>query len=261
MEMIDNAVDEALGGDCKNICSCCTRRIGQVTDDGRGIPVDAEKNGLWGVEVEVHEDARRRQVGGGSYVATEGCTAWAPWSSTRCPHASTSRSTRTGSPGRDLSSGTPGEFDGEGYNADSGAGNELRRRRKVKKGVTETEIRYWATDRSSSRARRTATTSSGAGSPDVVPRARPRARHPDAWRGDPDRDVPPRRRHPGVCDFLTPESPSPTSGDCRATTRSPRSPLDDKGHMTLRRSPATSRSTSPSLGKYRYDNIDAPSLT
>ncbi|HPB71782.1 MAG TPA: ATP-binding protein, partial [Phycicoccus sp.] len=52
-EIIDNAVDEALGGFCQRI-HVVLHQDGsvEVGDDGRGIPVDIEpKTGLSGVEV------------------------------------------------------------------------------------------------------------------------------------------------------------------------------------------------------------------
>src|SRR5437016_6630837 len=52
-EIIDNAVDEALAGHCSNIRVVLGADGSvEVTDDGRGIPVDVEpKTGLAGVEV------------------------------------------------------------------------------------------------------------------------------------------------------------------------------------------------------------------
>lgn len=51
-EIVDNAVDEALAGYCKNIhVSILKDNIIRVEDDGRGIPVDTvSKSGLSGVE-------------------------------------------------------------------------------------------------------------------------------------------------------------------------------------------------------------------
>ena len=55
-EVIDNAVDESMGGYCKNIKITLTREdncdVAEVADDGRGIPVDImEKEGRPALEV------------------------------------------------------------------------------------------------------------------------------------------------------------------------------------------------------------------
>ena len=63
-EIIDNAVDEALGGHCDRI-EVTLHHDGsvEVRDNGRGIPVDIEpRTGLTGVEVVFTQAARGRQV-------------------------------------------------------------------------------------------------------------------------------------------------------------------------------------------------------
>nr|WP_169310005.1 DNA topoisomerase IV subunit B [Aeromicrobium marinum] len=73
-EIIDNAVDEALGGHCHHI-RVVLHADGsvEVHDDGRGIPVDTErKTGLTGVEVVFTKLHAGGKFGGGSYVATGG---------------------------------------------------------------------------------------------------------------------------------------------------------------------------------------------
>ena len=73
-EIIDNAVDEALGNHCTRI-AVTLHDDGSVTvaDDGRGIPVDIEpKTGLTGVEVVFTKLHAGGKFGGGSYTASGG---------------------------------------------------------------------------------------------------------------------------------------------------------------------------------------------
>jgi len=73
-EIIDNAVDEALGGHCTRI-DIILHADGsvEVHDDGRGIPVDVEpKTGLTGVEVVFTKLHAGGKFGGGSYAASGG---------------------------------------------------------------------------------------------------------------------------------------------------------------------------------------------
>ena len=73
-EIIDNSVDEALGGFATAI-KVVLHADSSVTveDDGRGIPVDAEpKTGLSGVEVVFTKLHAGGKFGGGSYTASGG---------------------------------------------------------------------------------------------------------------------------------------------------------------------------------------------
>ena len=73
-EIIDNAVDEALGGYCTHIEVVLHADASvEVRDDGRGIPVDVEpKTGLSGVEVVFTKLHAGGKFGGGSYAASGG---------------------------------------------------------------------------------------------------------------------------------------------------------------------------------------------
>lgn len=73
-EIIDNGVDEALGGHAARVeVTLHADGSAEVHDDGRGIPTDKEpKTGLPGVEVVATKLHAGGKFGGGSYVATGG---------------------------------------------------------------------------------------------------------------------------------------------------------------------------------------------
>src|SRR5690348_6226521 len=73
-EIIDNAVDEALGGYCTGIeVTLHADGSAEVRDNGRGIPVDVErKTRLSGVELVMTRLHAGGKFGGGSYTASGG---------------------------------------------------------------------------------------------------------------------------------------------------------------------------------------------
>src|ERR1700761_4927488 len=73
-EIFDNAVDEALGGYCTRIeVTLHADGSAEVRDNGRGIPVDAErKTKLSGVELVMTRLHAGGKFGGGSYTASGG---------------------------------------------------------------------------------------------------------------------------------------------------------------------------------------------
>ncbi|MGH3317100.1 MAG: DNA gyrase/topoisomerase IV subunit B, partial [Nocardioidaceae bacterium] len=145
-EIIDNAVDEALGGHCKSV-HVTLRNDGsaEVVDDGRGIPVDKEpRTGLSGVEVVFTKLHAGGKFGGGSYIATGGlhgvgASVVNALSARLDVEVHRSPSTQ----GMSFRRGAPGVFDGEGAKASFSAQSGLHKGKRVKKGVTGTRIRFW----------------------------------------------------------------------------------------------------------------------
>jgi DNA gyrase subunit B len=153
-EIIDNSVDEALGGHCHRI-DVVLHADGsvEVADDGRGIPVDVEpKTGLSGVEVVFTKLHAGGKFGGGSYTASGGLhgvgASVVNALSSRLDVA-VDRGGRTHV--MSFRRGEPGIFaDGRGGPDPDAAfspfvdRSELRTAGSVKRGVTGTRVRYWA---------------------------------------------------------------------------------------------------------------------
>ncbi len=152
-EIIDNSVDEALGGHGSEISVILHADDSvEVRDRARGIPVDIEpKTGLSGVEVVFTKLHAGGKFGGGSYAASgglHGVGASVVNALSERLDVEVDRDGKTWA--MSFHRGEPGVF------ADSGAptpdapftpfvsGSELRVVGKVAKGVTGTRIRYWA---------------------------------------------------------------------------------------------------------------------
>ncbi len=238
-EIIDNGVDEALAGHCHEIVvTLHPDRSIEVSDDGRGIPVDTEpKTGLPGVEVIFTKLHAGGKFGGGSYVATGGlhgvgASVVNALSERLDVEVDRSPSTRAMSFRR----GVPGVFAGDGPAAAFTPGSGLTTLGRVRKGVTGTRIRFWpdrqiftkdahvTRDELVTRARQTSF---------IVPGLEIRIRDD---RG-PER-VEESFRHDGgiaeFCDFLAPDPPVTgvvrLEGSGAFTETVPL--LDDAGHMT-----------------------------
>lgn len=153
-EIIDNSVDEALGGFGTQI-DLVLHRDGsvEVRDRARGIPVDVEpKTGLTGVEVVFTKLHAGGKFGGGSYAASgglHGVGASVVNALSERLDVEVDRDGKTWA--MSFHRGEPGVFeDGpEGPSPDSPftpfiSGSELRVTGKVAKGVTGTRVRYWA---------------------------------------------------------------------------------------------------------------------
>jgi DNA gyrase subunit B len=238
-EIIDNAVDEALGGFCTRIeVTLHPDGSAEVHDNGRGIPVDKEpKTGLSGVEVVFTKLHAGGKFGGGSYVATGGLhgvgsSVVNALSARLDVEVDRSPATQKMSFRR----GTPGVFDAEGPAASFTPQSGLHKGGRVKKGVTGTRVRFWpdrqiftkdATftyDELVTRARQTSF---------IVPGLELVIRD---LRGD--EPVEESFRHDGgiteFCDFLAADEPVSEvlrlEGHEKFTETVPL--LDDKGHMT-----------------------------
>src|SRR5687768_3458541 len=132
-EIIDNSVDEALAGVCTRIeVTLHPDGSAEVSDNGRGIPVDKEpKTGLSGVEVVFTKLHAGGKFGGGSYVATGGLhgvglsvvNALSSRMDIDVDRAPTQQ-------GLSFQRGVPGVFDGEGPTATSTPKSGLTRKGK-----------------------------------------------------------------------------------------------------------------------------------
>lgn len=147
-EIIDNSVDEALAGHCKNITVVLhSDSSASVYDDGRGIPVDVEpKTKLTGVEVVMTKLHAGGKFGGGSYTASGGlhgvgASVVNALSSRLDVQVDRSGNTHAMSFRR----GTPGVFTGKDEAGSFTKQGGLKKVGKpAKKTATGTRIRFWA---------------------------------------------------------------------------------------------------------------------
>ncbi|MEO7423335.1 MAG: ATP-binding protein, partial [Ornithinibacter sp.] len=156
-EIIDNAVDEALGGHCDHI-EVILRDDGsvEVRDNGRGVPVDIEpRTGLTGVELVFTRLHAGGKFGGGSYTASGGLHGVGG----SVVNALSSRfdvevdrggktwamSFRRGEPGlfSDVAGATGSKDPDHTFTAYTD-NSELVVVGKTRRGVTGTRVRYWA---------------------------------------------------------------------------------------------------------------------
>ena len=152
-EILDNAVDEALGGygDSIEIILHEDHSV-EVRDTGRGVPVDVEpRTGLTGVEVVYTKLHAGGKFGGGSYAASGGLHGVGASVVNALSGRLDVEVDRGGKVyAMSFQRGQPGEFaDTDGPDptspftpADGPA--ELRVVGKAKRGVTGTRVRYWA---------------------------------------------------------------------------------------------------------------------
>ncbi|MCW2164537.1 DNA topoisomerase IV subunit B [Microbacterium hydrothermale] len=149
-EIIDNSVDEALGGHGTRI-DIVLHADGsvEVRDRARGIPVDVEpRTGLTGVEVVFTKLHAGGKFGGGSYAASgglHGVGASVVNALSERLDVEVDRGGKTYA--MSFHRGEPGLFAGDGPDAPFTPferSSELRVVGKAARGVTGTRIRYWA---------------------------------------------------------------------------------------------------------------------
>jgi DNA gyrase subunit B len=149
-EIIDNSVDEALGGFGTRI-DIVLHADGsvEVKDRARGIPVDIEpRTGLSGVEVVFTKLHAGGKFGGGSYAASgglHGVGASVVNALSERLDVEVDRGGKTWA--MSFHRGEPGNFAGESPDAAFSPfekSSELRVAGRAPKGVTGTRIRYWA---------------------------------------------------------------------------------------------------------------------
>ncbi|WP_182111320.1 MULTISPECIES: type IIA DNA topoisomerase subunit B [unclassified Actinotalea] len=153
-EIIDNSVDEALGGHCDRIDIVLHADSSvEVRDNGRGIPVDVEpKTGLSGVEVVFTKLHAGGKFGGGSYAASGGLHGVGASVVNALSSRLDVEVDRGGRTHRmTFHRGEPGRFADPAAGADPDApftpfvdASELAVVGKVPRARTGTRVRYWA---------------------------------------------------------------------------------------------------------------------
>ncbi|HTZ29356.1 MAG TPA: DNA topoisomerase IV subunit B [Streptosporangiaceae bacterium] len=145
-ELIDNAVDEALGGHCTKIeVILHDDGSAEVKDNGRGIPVDIEpKTKLNGVELVMTRLHAGGKFGGGSYTASGGLHGVGASVVNALAGRLDVEVDKDGAQwAMSFRRGVPGEFSGPGPGSSFRSESGLRKVRRVAKTVTGTRIRFW----------------------------------------------------------------------------------------------------------------------
>jgi DNA gyrase subunit B len=145
-EIIDNAVDEALGGHCTSIEVILHDDLSaEVRDNGRGIPVDVEpKTKLAGVELVMTRLHAGGKFGGGSYTASGGLHGVGASVVNALASRLDVEVDKDGAQwAMSFRRGVAGEFGGPGPGAAFHPQSGLRRVKRVAKTLTGTRIRFW----------------------------------------------------------------------------------------------------------------------
>ena len=145
-EILDNAVDEALAGYCTGIeVTLHADGSAEVKDNGRGIPVDAErKTKLSGVELVMTRLHAGGKFGGGSYTASGGLHGVGASVVNALASRLDVEVDREGHTwAASFRRGVTGEFDGPGPAASFTRKSGLRQLSRVTRRATGTRIRFW----------------------------------------------------------------------------------------------------------------------
>jgi DNA gyrase subunit B len=145
-EIIDNAVDEALGGYCTGIeVTLHADGSAEVRDNGRGIPVDVErKTRLSGVELVMTRLHAGGKFGGGSYTASGGLHGVGASVVNALAARLDVEVDREGHTwAASFRRGVTGEFAGPGPASDFTRKSGLRQLSKVTRRATGTRVRFW----------------------------------------------------------------------------------------------------------------------
>lgn len=146
-EIIDNSVDEALGGHCTSIDVILhDNHSASVYDNGRGIPVDIEpKTKLTGVEVVLTKLHAGGKFGGGSYTASGGLHGVGASVVNALSSRLDIEVDRAGAThSMSFRRGVPGKFAGPDENSEFTKQGGLRKSGKPKGKSTGTRIRFYA---------------------------------------------------------------------------------------------------------------------
>jgi DNA gyrase subunit B len=146
-EIIDNGVDEALAGAATRVEVIVHADDSvEVSDNGRGIPVDKEpKTGLSGLEVVFTKLHAGGKFGGNSYVATGGLHGvGASVVNALSARLDVEVDRPPAQQGMSFQRGVPGVFDGAGPQAGFIPRSGLTRKgKRVATGRTGTRVRFW----------------------------------------------------------------------------------------------------------------------
>lgn len=146
-EIVDNAVDEAMGGWCSEITVVLhTDGSVSVADNGRGIPVDIEpKTKLSGVEVVMTKLHAGGKFGGSSYAVSGGLHGVGASVVNALSERLDIEVDRAGKThAMSFRRGLPGEFAEPGPQASFTRRSGLRVHGKAPRGRTGTRVRWWA---------------------------------------------------------------------------------------------------------------------